>query len=64
MVVELRLKRNCVAEEKKMSDKLRHYADSWGLEATTALTLALGYFKILSLQQCTGIVKVVVALLV
>ena len=64
MVVELRLKRNCVAEEQMMSDKLRHYADSWELETTAVLTLALGYFKTLSLQQCTGIVKEVVALLV
>ena len=47
-----------------ISDKLRHYVDSWGLETTAVLTLALGYCKTLSLQQCTGIVKVVVALLV
>ena len=63
-MVELRLKRNCVTEEQMMSDKHRHYVDSWGLETTTVLTLALGYCKTLSLQQCTGIVKVVVALLV
>ena len=64
MVVELRLKRNCVAEEQMMSDKLKHYVDSWGLNTTAVLTLALGYCKTMSLQQCMGIVKVVVALLV
>ena len=45
MAVELRLKRNCVAEEQMMSDKLRHYVDSWGLATTAVLTLALGYCK-------------------